>query len=209
MKKNYFLIIFLIILGPLWLFPQQDKDKPKNINYLKQLERELSEEEKFLENIIGDLIAKGNKDFIETLVYRMGYEKAKDKVPRLFFPIQFGGGQMVSAGVGIHIYNRQFYVYFTGGYTDYGKYKDFSGSFITEVKLIDLYFYKRSRIDFLLGSNISFFSEPGAFIASVAFKQIYYIHGLFFNPYTVFNLFFDKTDPIYQIGIGINLYPWG
>jgi hypothetical protein len=121
---------------------------------------------------------------------------------------------MGSFGFGLHIFNRQFYTYLTGGYTIYGKYKDYSGSFINEVKLFDIYLYKRHHIDFALGSTITYFSYPGVFIASINFKQIYYIHelnlfGLEFSPYTSINLFFDKSKPLFQIGIGINWYPWG
>lgn len=201
MKIIYF-FIFIFISFP--LFAQT--------NYLEELKREISEEERFLESIIQELINKGNKDFIETLIYRMGYEKAQDKIPKIFFPLQFGGGEMISSGVGLHIYNRQFYTYLTGGYTVYGKYKDYSVSFINEVKMFDIYFYKRDRIDFLIGAKISYFSEPGTFISSIELKHIVYFHDLFFNPYLVINLFFDrdkdKSSLKYQIGLGLNFYPW-
>jgi len=181
-------------------------------NYLEELKREISEEEKFLESIITELISKGNRDFIETLIYRMGYERAQDKIPKIFFPLQFGGGEMVSSGVGLHIYNRQFYTYLTGGYTTYGKYKDYSVSFINEVKMFDIYFYKRDRIDFLIGAKISYYSEPGTFISSIEIKQIVYLYDFLFNPYLVINLFFDrdkeKSSLKYQIGLGVNFYPW-
>lgn len=197
--------MMILILFPFYLFAEED--------YLKKLERELDQEEQFLENIIGELIAKGDREFIETLIYRMGYERATEKLPRFFALTQFGAGPMASAGVGIHIYNRQFYTYLTGGYTSYGKYKDYSVSFINEVKLFDFYIYKNNRIDLLLGGNISYFSEPSSFISAVSFKQIYTIYGWFFSPYTVINFYFDKNKGkntlIYQIGVGINFYPWG
>lgn len=206
MKPIKWLFLLLFLIFPFFSL-QADS------SYLEKLERELTQEEQFLENIIGELISKGDREFIETLIYKMGYEKAQEKLPRFFGLLQFGGGPMASGGLGIHIYNRQFYTYLMGGYTSYGKYKDYSVSFINEVKLVDLYFYKRNRIDFLIGGNISYFSEPSSFISAITLKQVYYFYGWFFNPYTVFNFYFDKNKGknqlIYQIGIGINFYPWG
>lgn len=207
-RLNRLFLIAVCLISSSMLHAQKIELKEQQKDYLAKLERDLTEQEKFLESIIEDLINRGNKEFIETLIYRMGYERATEKFPRFFFPLQFGGGQMVSGGAGLHIYNRQFYIYMTGGYTDYGKYKDYSGSFVSEVRLVDWYIYKRNRVDFLLGANISYFSEPGTFISSVSFKQIFYLHEWIFNPYTVFNVYFDKSSPIYQIGIGLNFYPW-
>lgn len=211
MSKSH-LTLFIIAL--LFLLPILSAAEAQD-DYFKKLDRELNEQEKFLESILEDLIEKGDKQFIETLIYRMGYEKAKEKTPKLFFVSQFGGGPLVQAGFGMHIYNRQFYSYFTGGYTNYGKYKDWSGSFINEVRLFELYIYKRHKIDLILGANITYFSYPGIFISSIEFKQLFYFHDLElfgllpFSPYTTFNLFFDKSKPQFQIGIGINWYPWG
>jgi hypothetical protein len=207
MKKALSLLFLLLLLLPGTVKSQDDE-------YLERLERELSAEERFLESIIEELISKGNREFIETLIYRMGYERAQEKLPRFFFLTQFGGGETGSAGFGIHIYNRQFYTYLSGGYTVYGKYKDYSISFINEVKHFDIYFYERDRIDFLLGGKISYYSEPGKFLSSIEIKQIFSFYGWFFSPYTVFNLFFDQNiqgnpEVKYQIGIGLNFYPWG
>lgn len=212
--KPLFALIFILSLffvSGLWAEAAKDIDLDEE--YLQRLERELTAEEKFLENIIGELISKGDREFIETLIYRMGYEKAQEKLPRFFFMSQFGGGPLSSGGVGLHIYNRQFYTYLAGGYTHYGKYKDYSFSFINEVKLFDVYVYKRDRFDFLLGGNISYFSEPGSFISSITLKTIYSMPDLFFAPYLVCNFYFDKNKGqnrlIYQIGVGFNFYPWG
>lgn len=211
MKKTIINILLFLWVLPLW--GQGIEKINLDEEYLKRLERELSAEEKFLESIISELISKGDKEFIETLIYRMGYEKAQDKVPRFFFVAQFGGGPLASGGVGLHIFNRQFYTYLTGGYTHYGKYKNYSFSFINEVKLFDIYVYKRNHFDFILGSNISFFSEPGAFISSITLKTLYSMPNYFFAPYLLCNFYFDKNKGknrlIYQIGVGFNFYPWG
>lgn len=210
MKIKAFFSIVLILTLLLTVNFSYSEDSEEEI--LKRLNRELSQEEKFLERIIEELINKGDREFIEVLIYRMGYERAQEKLPRLFFVTQFGGGEMASGGVGVHIYNRQFYSYLTAGYTVYGKYKDYSVSFTNEVKMIDFYVYKRQHIDILLGAKISYYSQPGAFLSSVSTKFIYTMPDQFWAPYLVFNLFFDreldKTQFNYQIGVGVNFYPW-
>jgi len=212
-KINRLKRLLFFITGALFSFLFVLPLSAEEDEYMKTLQRELNQEELFLEGIIENLISRGDREFIETMIYRMGYERAKEKIPRLFFLTQFGGGPMVSGGIGLHIFNRQFYSYLSGGYTIYGKYKNNSFSFVNEVKFFDIYLYKRHHIDFILGGNISYFSEPGTFISSVTIKQVFYIYeldlfGLSFSPYTVFNLYFDRSKPVYQFGIGINYYPW-